>query len=42
MKILMYLLITLEMGMIYFLLLIKDNNNTLKLPNKNVKICNYI
>ena len=25
-----------------FLLLIKDNNNTLKLPNKNVKIYNYI
>ena len=25
-----------------FLLLIKDNNNTLKLPNKNVKINNYI
>ena len=25
-----------------FLLIIKDNNNTLKLPNKNVKIYNYI
>ena len=33
----MYLLIMLEIVMIYFLLLIKDNNNTLKFPNKKCK-----